>query len=102
MTNLVKVEGSFGGHILKGVEYQTGKICRHGGAEKRVDRKEEEIRTLDILHDLGIHAIQICHLLYFNESQHLHLHTTSQFFPRKGVTDVKLLLKLLKDEFVEH
>lgn len=27
MTNLVKVEGSFWGHILKGVENQTGKIC---------------------------------------------------------------------------
>lgn len=98
----MKVEGSFWGHIMKGVEYQTGKICEHGGAEKRANRKEEEIRTLDILHDPGIRAIQICHLLYFNKSQHLHLHTTSQLFPRKGVTDVKLLLKLLKDEFMEH
>lgn len=78
----MKVEGSFWGHIMKGVEYQTGKICEHGGAEKRANRKEEEIRTLDILHDPGIRAIQICHLLYFNKSQHLHLHTTSQLFPR--------------------
>ena len=37
MTSLVKVEGSFWVHIMKGVEYQTGKICRHGGAEKRVE-----------------------------------------------------------------
>ena len=98
----MKVEGSLWGHIMKGVEYQTGKICRHWGTEKKADRKEEKIRTLDILHDLGIHAIQIFHLLYFNKSQHLHLHTTFQLFPRKEVTDVKLLLKLLKDEFMEH
>lgn len=41
MTRLMKVEGSFWGHIMKGVEYQTGKICEHGGAEKRANRKRK-------------------------------------------------------------
>lgn len=51
---------------------------------------------------VGIHDIQICCILYFSKSQHLHLHTSSQMFPRKGVTDIKLLLlRLLKHEFVD-